>query len=270
MKYLSFLLASLVTVSYAAEVVNVSGKVMLVDFNQKRVELFVPAYKGLTAGSRVCLQGKTEVKQHMDLKCGKLLSVDKQKTVVEVAKGGMTFQLGQVISVLSENKMVGEERMIASYYDSMTGQMPARNGLAAGMTFGLNYFFPSVHLEFATSPSVTFGVLGVYGDSQSNNTRNKTYGGLFSFTYYAPQPSLGLNFELLGGAYSSLVEIGSSSETITSYVGAALLGWKGFLAENLHYRVSAGAQYVSNSTTPQFLNYSGVMPFFRAEVGVSF
>ncbi|MFM8268918.1 MAG: hypothetical protein ACKN9V_01925, partial [Pseudomonadota bacterium] len=233
-------------------------------------ELWVPAYRGIASETRVCLQGKTETKQILDLKCGKVLSVDKQNVLVEVTKGGLNFQLGEMVTVLTENRAIGEERMVASYYDALSGQMPARTGVAAGMTFGLNYFFPSVHFEFAVSPAVTLGLLGIYGDSQSNNSRNKTYGGLASVTYYTPQPSLGLNFELLFGGYNSNVSYGVVGEEVTSIAVAGLVGWKGYLSEQFHYRLNAGAQYVSNRKTPQYLDFASVLPFFRVEVGVSF
>lgn len=269
MKHL-FLVLTVSFSALAVDILNVSGKVMVVDFTSKRVELFVPAYKGIAPETRVCLQGKTQTKQILDLKCGKVASVDKQKVLVDITKGGLTFKLGEIVTVLTENRALGEERMLASYYDALTGQMPARTGLATGMTFGLNYFFPSVHLEVAVSPSVTLGVLGVYGDSQSNNSRNKTYGGLVSVTYYTPQPSLGLNFELLLGAYNSNISYGAVGEEVTSIAGALLIGWKGYFSEQFHYRLNAGAQYVSNQKTAQYLDFSNVLPFFRAEVGVSF
>jgi hypothetical protein len=269
MKHL-FLLLTAAFSAHAVDILNVSGKVMVVDFTSKRVELIVPNYRGVASDTRVCLQGKTQTKQILDLKCGKIVSVDKQRVLVEVTKGGLEFKLGEIVTVLTENHSVGQERMLASYYDNLTGQMPARTGLAAGMTFGLNYFFPSVHLEFAVSPSVTLGVLGIYGDSQSNNSRNKTYGGLASVTYYTPQPSLGLNFELLFGAYNSNVSYGAVGEEITSIAVAGLVGWKGYLSEQFHYRLNLGAQYISNQTTPKYLDFANVLPFFRAEVGVSF
>ncbi|NBT59291.1 hypothetical protein EBT16_10965, partial [bacterium] len=157
-----------------------------------------------------------------------------------------------------------------SYYDSMTGQLPARSGVAGGMTFGLNYFFPSVHVEFAVSHAVSLGITGVYGDSQANNTRNKTYGGLLGLTIYTPQPALGLNFELLAGVYKSEASFGVIKEEVESIMGAALIGWKGYFSEQFHYRVNAGAQYVSNQTKASLLDFSSVLPFFRAEIGVSF
>lgn len=265
-----FLLLTLAFAAQAVDILNVSGKVMVVDFTTKRVELLVPAYKGIAADTRVCLQGKTQTKQILDLKCGKVVSVNQQNVWVEINKGGLTFQLGETVNVLTENRSVGQERMLASYYDVTSGQMPARTGLAAGMTFGLNYFFPSVHLEVAVSPSVTIGALGIYGDSQSNNSRNKTYGGMLSLAYYLPQPAVGLNFELLLGAYNSNVNYGVVSEEITSIAGAALVGWKGYLSDQFHYRLNAGAQYVSNQQTPKYLDFANVLPFFRAEVGFSF
>ncbi|NBV50061.1 hypothetical protein EBR78_02440 [bacterium] len=270
MKYaLLFLLGSVHL--YGAELLNVKGKVMEVDFGAKRVELYVPAYRGISPETRVCLQGSTDKKQVLDLKCGKVLSVNQQKVQVEVTKGGLSFALGEFVNMITENRSNAQDRMIASYYDNLSGQTPSRSGLAAGMTFGLTYFFPSVHLELALSHAVTLGVTGIYGDAQSNNTRNKTYGGLLGLTYYTAQPALGLHFEVLAGMYNSQVTFtGSVSEKIDSLVGAALVGWKGYLSEQFHYRVNAGAQYVSNQRTPQFLDFSNVLPFFRAEVGVSF
>ena len=268
MKYLfSFLV--LISPSFGAELLNVGGKVMMVDFGAKRVELQVAAYKGIEADTRVCLQGRGEVKQAMDLKCGKILSVDEQNVLVEITKGGLTFQLGEVVNVITENKAPVEQRMIASYYDSMTGQAPARSGVSAGMSFGLTYFFPSVHLELALSHQVTLGILGLLGDSQSNNRRSQTYGGLVGVTFYTPQPTLGLHFEFLVGTYQSTVTIATIEESTSSLVGAGLVGWKGHLSEQIHWRASAGAQYVSNQSNPQLLDFSSVLPFFRAEVGFS-
>jgi len=254
---------------FSAELLNVGGKVMMVDFTSKRVELDVPANRGIEADSRVCLQGRGEVKQSLDLKCGKILSVADRTVLVEITKGGLTFQLGEVVNVITENKAPVEQRMIASYYDNLTGQAPARSGVAAGMSFGFNYFFPSVHLEYAVSHQVTLGVLGLLGDSQSNNRRSKTYGGLLGLTVYTPQPTLGLHFEFLVGAYNSTVTIATIEESTSSIVGAGLVGWKGFLSDQIHYRVSGGAQYVANQKRTQLLDFSSVLPFFRAEVGFS-
>lgn len=264
-----FSLIMLAIPSFGAELLNVGGKVMMVDFGTKRVELNVPAYRGIEAESRVCLQGRGEVKQSLDLKCGKILSADQQTVLVEITKGGLTFQLGEVVSVITENKAPMEQRMIASYYDNLTGQAPARSGVSAGMTFGLTYFFPSVHLEYAVSHQVTLGVMGLLGDSQSNNRRSQTYGGLLGVTVYMPQPTLGLHFEFLVGAYRSTVTIATLEEATSSIVGAGVVGWKGYLSEQIHYRVSAGAQYVANQTNPQLLDFSNLLPFFRAEVGFS-
>lgn len=271
MKHLLFLLVFLSAESFAVELLNVGGKIMVVDYGSKQVELYVPSYRGVAENSRVCLQGKTSTKQVLDLKCGKVLSVDKQRVLVQVNKGGLNFRLGEVVNMLTENNFTGNERMLASYYDSLTGQMPARSGLAAGMSFGLTYFFPSVHAELAVSHAVTLGVTGIYGDSQSNNSRNKTYGGMLGLTYYSPQPALGLNFELLLGAYRSDVVYGPGvGEEITSFMAAGLIGWKGYFSETFHYRASAGAQYVSNQEDPDYLDFANVLPFFRAEIGVSF
>jgi hypothetical protein len=269
MRYLilSFLIA---VTAQAADILNISGQVMMVDFTAKRVELNVPAFRGVSAESRVCLQGKTETKQILDLKCGKILSVDQEKVLVEITKGGLSFKLGEFVTVLTENRAVGEERMLASYYDVSSGQLVARSGVGAGMTFGLNYFFPSVQLELAVSRVATLGITGVYGDSQSNNSRQKTGGGLLSLTFYLPQPTLGLNFELIGGYYSSTVFIGTLAENTNSLMGAALMGWKGFMGRDFHYKVSAGAQYVSNQTEAKYLDFNNVLPFFRAQIGVSF
>jgi len=271
MKHFLFLLVFCSIGSFAVELLNVGGKIMVVDYGSRQVELYVPSYRGVAENSRVCLQGKTSTKQVLDLKCGKVLTVDRQRVLVQVNKGGLNFRLGEVVNVLTENNFTGSERMLASYYDSLTGQMPARSGLAAGMSFGLNYFFPSVHAELAVSHAVTLGVTGIYGDSQSNNTRNKTYGGLLGVTYYTPQPALGLNFEFLVGAYHSDVVFGPGvGEQITSIVAAGLIGWKGYFSETFHYRASAGAQYIANQDNPQYLDFSNVLPFFRAEIGVSF
>ncbi|NBX93140.1 MAG: hypothetical protein EB078_07375 [Proteobacteria bacterium] len=265
-----FLISMFMGVAQAGEILTVKGKVMLVDFSAKHVELTVPAYRLLTVGGKICLQGTTETKGVMDLKCGKVLAMYKDKALVEISKGGMSFQLGEFVSILTENKVASADRMIASYYDTTTGETPARSGIAAGMSFGLNYFFPSVHAEFEVSPAVTIGVVGIYGDSQSNNNRNKTYGGLLSVTYYTPQPTLGLNFEFLTGVYSSDIQIGTASEQITSIVGAALVGWKGYLSDQFFYRGSAGTQYVHNTQDASYLNFSGFFPYFRAEVGMAF
>jgi hypothetical protein len=93
MKHL-FLLLTAAFSAHAVDILNVSGKVMVVDFTAKRVELIVPNYRGVASDTRVCLQGKTQTKQILDLKCGKIVSVDKQRVLVEVTKGGLEFQLG--------------------------------------------------------------------------------------------------------------------------------------------------------------------------------
>jgi len=271
MKKLLFLMGSWSLSLFAADILNVAGKVVVVDFTNKRVELEVPAYKGIASDTRVCLQGAGHVRQVLDLKCGKVLAVNEERVWVEITKGGLSFKLGEMVSVLTENKSPLSNRMVASYYDRVTGQLPSKSGIAGGMTFGLTYFFPSVHVELSLSPGWSLGVIGLYGDSQSNNSRNKTYGGLLDITYYAPQPTLGLHFDLLFGYYKSQINIGGLGvDDIDSIMGAALVGWKGYFSQELYYRINAGAQYVSNQQRPVSLDFANVLPFFRAEVGVSF
>ena len=271
MKNFLLVLILITTSVFAADILNVAGKVMVVDFTNKRVELEVPAYRGIASDTRVCLQGSGQLKQALDLKCGKVLSVDNEKVWVEINKGGLSFKLGEMVSVLTENKSPLGERMVASYYDRVTGEIPSKSSVAGGMTFGLTYFFPSVHVELSLAPNWSVSAVGLYGESQSNNSKNRTFGTLLGVTYYTPQPTLGLHFDFLLGYYNSQITIGSLMvDDVDSIMGAALVGWKGYLSQELYYRLNAGAQYISNQQSPNSLDFSSVLPFFRAEVGVTF
>ncbi len=171
----------------------------------------------------------------------------------------------------------GGTRSLASTNETTEnfGQTPSKNlSISAGMTAGLNYFYPDAHIQLALSRNFSVGVMPMFSSYTGNGNAIQGYGGYLTMSYYHTHSVFrGLAFEGGVGAYNVKASSGSISESNNALAGKFTVGWRGKALWDLglDIGVAGGVQYIGLTNNTQLdVSFRGFLPLLTAYVGYAF
>jgi hypothetical protein len=166
--------------------------------------------------------------------------------------------------------------LMNSVGDSAESEIHSFN-LAGGVGVGTSFFYPSLSVQYAVSPTIALGITGFFltASDVSTTTTLTQLGGVATVNYYSQEYFRGLWVQAGAGlamfTASGFATGSFASESYTSFVGLATVGWRGYWDLGLNIGVGAGFQYTSQPVlTSIVVNAAGFQPMLVLDVGFSF
>lgn len=154
------------------------------------------------------------------------------------------------------------------------GSASARSvSISAGMNAGLNYYYPSLHLQVAISRSFSLGLSPMYGSYKNDGNEVTGYGGYFTIGYYHTHWVFrGLEFEGGIGIFDITAKNPTIEASTSAVAGKFTVGWRGrgLWDLGLDLGVAGGLQYIHHSQDVIDVSLKDVVPLLSAYIGYSF
>jgi hypothetical protein len=144
---------------------------------------------------------------------------------------------------------------------------------ALGFNAGLNYYYPTLTIQFGLGRTISLGVQGLFAKFRTSGVDVSALGVFGLVTYYHTHfPFRGLYFQGGPGLFSIDLNDSTRQEKQSPIAFQAQVGWRGkaHFALGFDLGIGLGLLYVSKANAPVIpLNFSGIMPLFNAFVAYS-
>ncbi len=202
--------------------------------------------------------------------CGKITGLVKNAAVIFLKETNFAPNPGLEIAIRPSEKVPSST---ASVSESFNKSSSLAMGIAAGVTAGANYFYPSLHVQVVIAREWTLGLMPMFARSYNSTSSLTGVGGYLTASYYHTHSALrGLEFELGAGAFG----LSGTTPTLTQNLLApgvkATVGWRGRALWDLglDLGVAAGIQYLWTPANSLQITFAGLLPLLNAYVGYSF
>jgi hypothetical protein len=262
----------LVFIAIVSPLLSLGAEVLRVGKDSQSIAITHDETRKWTARDRVCV-----LQRAREIVCGTVTKVASKGAIVkmdqpnyDVLAGDKVISKFQPSGVTAAPVARSSAPLMNSVPDSGESEIHRVN-IAAGVSVGTSFFYPSLNVQFAVAPTIAVGLGGLFF-AYSNDLNSLTaFGGMGNLNYYSQEYFRGLWIQVAGGALMLSASGSGISESATSFLGLATVGWRGYWDLGFNIGVGAGLQYISD---PGFLNIvttsSGFKPLIVLDVGISF
>lgn len=202
--------------------------------------------------------------------CGLIAKIRKDKMLVQLDASAVDFTNGDSVTLRRTDRApssVVEGGVLVSKTHFVD--------LSLGIGAGLNYFYPTAHLQFSLGHQLSLGVQTQFASFSSSSTEVDSLGGFITASYYASHQNFrGLIFQAGAGLYKTDLATSTVRESHQQFAAMGSVQWRGRanwdLDWDLEMGVGLGLQYVATATGNLRTKFSGVLPLFNVFFGKSF
>lgn len=217
------------------------------------------------------------------LGCGTVLRIVKEKALVSV--GGVKLTKGDRVEGMGRPRETRRERPreseretaaadVGESYGSANNRRfgkPIKFDLTAGMNASLNLFYPTIGFQYSILPYLSLGLRPSFFRLRSETSTLVSYGGIFTVNYYRDHHFKGLWGQLGAGAFLYNISQGSLSESPTTFVGLATIGWRLRFKSGLNIGIAGGVQYIGSPQSALVaIEFDGARPIAILDAGFAF
>ncbi len=247
----------------ASEVVKIGLKKDFIAITQKKDPV------GWLIEDRVCV-----VRENVVIECGEVIKLLKKLVLVKLDRPTAEILIGDRVINEEHKKYLKSRNPAAKIFDSVSIVESPKNykaNISLGMSAGLNFFYPLLHLQGTISNNFALGLEPFYFRSSADYSSVTAFGLIVTLNYYGSEYFRGLWLSFGLGGYRFLTSNLHAEEEALVYGATGTLGWRGYWDLGLNVGVALGLQYISN-TDFQYTSVKalGFQPIAVLDVGFSF
>jgi len=224
------------------------------------------AINEMRINDQVCLYQATTL-----LGCGVVNALTSQTAGIRITQRKVTsFYAGAQVIVRRNTRTVATTESVSETLAEPNKRQIV--DLALGMSAGLNYFYPMLHLQLAVTRDFSIGLMPAFASYSQGTNSVQLLGGYVTGTYYHSHYAFkGLNFE--GGlGFFKITATSGTTETASPFAAKFTVGWRGraLIGVPLDLGLAAGAQYIFLATAPLSISFNGILPLITGYISYTF
>jgi hypothetical protein len=256
---------TLIVVSLILSVACFGAEVLQVGSTQRVIAISHETFRKWTIGDNVCV-----IQVAKEVACGVVIRVSTKGAVLKLDNRNTDIVRGDMVRLVPPTTRKPAAVLLNSVEKDDNARAYGFN-VSAGISAGLNFFFPLIQLQRSIGPYFAIGLMPTYFKAAGADSSVSAFGGLLTANYYNHEYFRGLWAQLGGGILSLTVDNQGVTQKASTPIFLSTVGWRGYWDLGLNVGIAAGLQYIQNPNFASVEIHSfGVQPLVLLDIGFNF
>ncbi len=245
------------------------------------VSLYAAEVLKVDANSTVWISSKNEKVQIQDqlcvyqatglLGCGDVIALTADRFALKLYETKSASRAGEIVTLRKTKRSLATTEKLSGKFEDGSSRSYVDIGL--GFNAGLNYYYPSMHLQLAVARSFSLGLEPAYASYSQNGDSVTLLGGYVTATYYYTHFAFkGVNFQGGLGYFNVKATSGTTSQEMSPMAAKLSVGWRGraLIGLPIDFGGALGGQYIFSQNAPLDTSFKGLLPLLNVFVAYCF